>query len=286
MKRWLLISFSVLACHGEPAPKPTEFRATLDAWEFLGTYDVRIDAPAGYAGKVSNARTAWVEAPAEPTIIVGVDTFADENAPRAPCDMHFPLRSVPHTMRSRIDLADGHIAICDEADEPGMLVVRYVRRGTSRLYCLAKLDDRSTKFASNIVEICKGMTVHGPHIDDVSPEVWDEATIAEIDTAKQVQVRLRIPIGYVKHVDSRVASWAVPRSPRTWPSISVSVAPASRGRPAPEGFMMKVKDGATSAARFIQLDGVSVMCLVVIRGSIDSQIAQLKEVCASMTARM
>lgn len=285
--RWLVVCCVMFACRNEPAPKPIELRATFESQEFLGTYDVRIDVPAGYAAARSSENMAWLEAPAEPTLLVGVDTLARGNATRAPCDILLPWRSVPHAERWRIELEDGHVAICDETDEPGALVVRYVRKGKSRLYCAAKLEDRSTKQANRIVEICKTMTVHGPHIDDVHPEVWDEATIEDRDTGKQAHAKLKIPIGYVKNGDAWSVSWHVPHSIRAWPSISLSLmARTASSKPVPEGFMMKTMDDVTSAARIVDLGPVSAMCVVRVRGSLESQIEQLKGVCSSMTAEL
>jgi hypothetical protein len=288
----LIASVASASCRGG-APRTVEIaeiRATVYADDSHGKYEVRLPLPVGYRVQETTVVAVWLTAPSMPAVVVELDT-SDKNASRTPCDLDFGGHVVPvhRTQKSRLELRDGFVVVCDDADELGREtdVIRLLRFHDKQFFCVAHGVDLAQQTIDAVFAGCRDMGITGPHLDDLDPGVGDEVSLLDPESSKRIHARIRVPIGFTKRVHDNEVAWFVPNTLRlTWPQISIKL-DSIRDIPYLGDGKVEIKryERSSVITRRIPLGpAMSLRCFIALPGKVDKHVQQMAEVCASLSA--
>ncbi len=220
----LLASFA--ACGGPETPTPVELvEATLQPGDYHGVVRVQVALPAGFRATYREEdMTRWGRREGDRRFHVSlrIRSHTRDYASMSPCARVIGGTQGEATLRSREELQDGYLAICEDrlpGSTSDVFVFRQLTSESDVLECVAGTSEPSARELEALHAICRSVSVTGHVPADLTPAAPGEALISVLGAKPALSVKLtfQLPAGYAAaHVDEAYTYarlWSAPYQP-------------------------------------------------------------------------
>jgi hypothetical protein len=281
--RWLVACCVLIGCREQETIKTTSVTADFHDGEWYADYTIQIELPIGYEHPRLGDHVMF-EYPTQTRIDLGLDRSEKANAPCSAL-LSAPPSDDPET--SRIALADGVLSVCTDKINHSVRVVRsiHIRDSGRHLFCLVRGYDLTKKTLDVFTAACRSVTVTGPHLKSLEPEVPQRVSMPTKD-GRHIDVKIDVPVGFMPAVSEGRVFWKRPGDSGRLggPYFEIELKDPERSPP-PDGKIYVHE--SRSVARWVEAGkDLVASCTILLQHASAEQLDQMQRICGSFSATL